>query len=491
MFDLTSDARQLLGELDQVAMSNTAYDTAWVARVPEGNGSSAPAFPEALEWLQQRQYPDGSWGSGIAYYHDRVISTLAAVVTLAEHSTDSQYAGAVQRGEQYIQQSMQFLHRDPFETVGFELIFPTLLKKARRLGLDLPDGTGKYTRIRQEKLKKIPKDLIYSREVTTAHSLEFMGGELDVDRTSTLQEGNGSFGNSPSATAYFLSEHGDSAAARQYLAETVDVCGGAARPLHPVEIFNKNWVLYNLDVAGLLDELKEEAKPHLDYIYETWDPQRGVGFSRQYSVPDLDDTAVAFKLLRQAGYNVAPDVFAYYEIGDRFICFPYERNPSLGVHVHLFDALRVCPDSALQPPMVEKALGFYRAQVRNAQWTDKWHTSPFYILSHAVIAAIGYDDDLARDQVKCIIASQHPDGSWGYYGSTSEETAYCLQALMVYHNRVEPVDRAVLYHAAQYLYDNYQTQSYPALWIDKCLYCPTHIVRSAIISALWMYEAIS
>jgi hypothetical protein len=52
------------------------------------------------------------------------------------------------------------------------------------------------------------------------------------------------------------------------------------------------------------------------------------------------------------------------------------------------------------------------------------------------------------------------------------------------------VDRAVLYHAAQYLYDNYQAQSYPALWIDKCLYCPTHIVRSAIISALWMYETV-
>jgi halimadienyl-diphosphate synthase len=488
MFDLKNDARQLLGQLDRVTMSNTAYDTAWVARVPEDDGSSVPAFPKALEWLVRRQYPDGSWGSSIPYYHDRIISTMATVVTLAEHNNGSSHAEAVQRGERYLQQNMQFLYRDPFETVGFELIFPTLLQKARHLGLDLPNSIDKYTHIRQEKLKKIPHDMIYSREVTTAHSLEFMGSELDVDRTSELQEGNGSFGNSPSATAYFLSEHGNNATARQYLSETVGVGGGAARPLHPVEIFNKNWVLYNLDMTGLLDELKGEAKPHLDYIYETWDPRRGIGFSRQYSVPDLDDTAVAFKLLRQAGYDVAPDVFTYYEMDDRFICFPYERNPSLGVQVHLLDALRVCPDSTLQPRMVEKALGFYRTQVHNARWLDKWHTSPFYILSHAIIAAIGYDDDLVREQVECIIASQCSDGSWGYYGPTSEETAYCLQALMVYHNQVKPVNQAVLYHAAQYLYDNYQTQSYPALWIDKCLYCPTHIVRSAIISALWMYE---
>ena len=79
MFDLENDARQLLNELDHTAISNTVYDTAWVARVPEGNGSSAPAFPEALEWLRQNQYPDGSWGAPINYYHDQIISTLSAM----------------------------------------------------------------------------------------------------------------------------------------------------------------------------------------------------------------------------------------------------------------------------------------------------------------------------------------------------------------------------------------------------------------------------
>jgi hypothetical protein len=55
---------------------------------------------------------------------------------------------------------------------------------------------------------------------------------------------------------------------------------------------------------------------------------------------------------------------------------------------------------------------------------------------------------------------------------------------------VELLDRAVFYHAAQYLHSQYQSQNHPPLWIEKCLYTPRHIVRSAIVSALWMYETL-
>lgn len=491
-FDLEHDARQILNELDQMAMSSTAYDTAWVARVPSDNGYPNLAFPKTLNWLRLNQYPNGSWGAKFEYYHDLIISTLAAIVTLVKSGDCSRDAEAIRRGESYVRRNIQNLHRDPYETVGFELILPTLMQEARQLELDLPyDKCGKYDHLRRKKLQLIPLEMIYSREATTAHSLEFMGGELDVEQAGGIQEVNGSFGNSPSATAYFLALGQENAAARQYLAEAVTVGGGVAMPLHPVEVFNKSWVLYNLDLAGLLGELKEEAKPHLDYLYQAWDDQRGIGFSRQYSVPDLDDTAVVFKLLRQAGYDVAPSVFTAFEKDSHFMCFPYERNPSMGVHVHLLDTLRICPDYEHQPRLVNKTLNFYRTQIHNAGWFDKWHASPYYILCHAAIAVLGYDNELAGELVNCIIRAQRQDGSWGYFdSSTSEETAYCLQALLMYHKQAQPVDRAVIYHAAQYLYVHYQVQDYPPLWIDKCLYAPVAIVRSAILSALWMYETL-
>src|ERR1700761_1927830 len=68
----------MLGTVDA-----TAYDTAWVARVPDRDDDSRPAFPSALEWLLAHQLPDGSWGASLEYHHDRLQSTLRAALTLA------------------------------------------------------------------------------------------------------------------------------------------------------------------------------------------------------------------------------------------------------------------------------------------------------------------------------------------------------------------------------------------------------------------------
>jgi halimadienyl-diphosphate synthase len=420
-----------------------------------------------------------------------MISTVAALVALNEFGDPAQDAVSIRRGENYLHQNFRFLHQDLCETVGFELILPTLLDKARQLNMSLPYAQcDRYHLIRQKKLQLLPPDLLYSRQISSTYSLEFMGNELDISRTIELQETNGSLGNSPSATAYFLRECRDNPEARRYLAEAVEAGGGVAVPFHPAEIFNKSWVLYNLDLVGFLAHPSDEIKTYLDFLYQAWDPQRGVGFSSQYSVPDLDDTAMTFKLLRLAGYDVDPAVFLSYEKDRHFVCYPYERTPSIGAHVHLLDALRVCPEYEHQPRMVSKALNFCRDELGRYHWFDKWHASPYYVIAHAVIATLNYDNQLAQELVHCIIASQRAVGDWGHYCPTGEETAYCLQALITYHQQVEPLDREILDRAAERLYEYYQAQNYPALWIAKCLYLPQHIVQSAILSALQMYETL-
>src|SRR5258708_10745984 len=60
---------------------SVAYDTAWLVR-------AIPHFPkrgfeEALPWLRNAQHPDESWGGNIIHYHDRVVSTLSAIIALA------------------------------------------------------------------------------------------------------------------------------------------------------------------------------------------------------------------------------------------------------------------------------------------------------------------------------------------------------------------------------------------------------------------------
>ena len=72
---------KLLQEVGPGKMMITAYDTAWIARLVE---IGEPIGELAVAWLRENQLPDGSWGAEQPlYYHDRVISTLAAISALA------------------------------------------------------------------------------------------------------------------------------------------------------------------------------------------------------------------------------------------------------------------------------------------------------------------------------------------------------------------------------------------------------------------------
>ncbi len=72
---------RLLEEVGPGKMLSTAYDTAWVARLAQ-RGEEVGL--RALEWLRQNQLDDGTWGAEQPrYYHDRLVSTLAAAIALA------------------------------------------------------------------------------------------------------------------------------------------------------------------------------------------------------------------------------------------------------------------------------------------------------------------------------------------------------------------------------------------------------------------------
>jgi halimadienyl-diphosphate synthase len=72
-----------------------------------------------------------------------------------------------------------------------------------------------------------------------AHSLEFLEPDIDPGRVTALRSPNGSYGNSPSATAHVLSFGYDEPAAR-YLRRVMDTSlNGGACTVYPFEIFEK------------------------------------------------------------------------------------------------------------------------------------------------------------------------------------------------------------------------------------------------------------
>ncbi len=485
---MTDLITQLIDEIGPGHMASTAYDTAWAARL----GEIDPALSNrALIWLTKNQLPDGSWGaSAPMYYHDRIVCTLSAMIALAYRGHREADKEQIAKGrlalEQIISGATGGLSADPNgATVGFEMIAPTLVAEAERLGLIKNQANRILGRISKQRAKKLAylKNNMINRSVTLAFSAEMAGVDgkhmLDVDN---LQESNGSVGVSPSASAYFAAyiKKGD----KQVLAYLHKIIkpDGSFPNVAPFDVFEIAWVLWNL---SLIPDLKKQVKlkPHLDFLSEAWQPRRGIGFAAGYSVQDSDDTGLVYDTLLKFGIEKDLASVLLYEEKDHFRCFDLEANPSISANIHVLGALGQA-GLDLKNSSVQKVVRFlHKAKGSNPFWMDKWHSSAYYATAHAVIACAGIANDLVEDSIAWILSSQNRDGSWGSYLKTAEETAYAMQALWLWNEKVARVPKTAIKEGARWLSENLNNP-YPPLWIGKCLYSPNLVIRSAVISAL-------
>src|SRR5207237_3155281 len=213
-------------------------------------------FPTTLRWLADNQLADGSWGSSVCYEHDRILCTLAALAPLAEFGRRAEDRQAVEAGTRYRGQHGHLLGREPVERVGFELLLPALVERARAAGVPVPPHLDVYALQRARNLDLIPPSALYSPRATVVHSLEFLGGQADVARLKGAQGDNGAIGNSPAATAFFLTQMPEQdGSALRYLESCLGHTGGATAPvLHPCEPFELLWAAYHLFLGGAPSE---------------------------------------------------------------------------------------------------------------------------------------------------------------------------------------------------------------------------------------------
>lgn len=485
---LLKEVKDLLVSVNQGTMSSSAYDTAWLARLPGNTPGQPLAFPSCVSWLLAHQLPDGSWGSQVETLHDRCLSTLNAAVTLAElaekNLLDSGEARLrVSNAVAYLWRRAKALKEDAYETVGFELLFPPLLERARQLNLRLPYEDFQWvSEVRTQKLQLVPTELRYSPNTTLVHSLEYLADEVDVNRLGALQAANGSFGNSPAATAYALTLRWNERA-HNYLRQAVSAAGdGGVGNVYPFEIFEKAWVLESIQAAGID---MPEMRTHLEDLHSCWGPH-GIGISAEGLACDSDDTALTGKVLHAAGYVVNPDVFRYYEGPVGYLCFPFERNPSVSANVHILSMLKVHPAS--QQSAIKHILAFLKDVRRDgAYWQDKWHVSPYYATGHAILALRGLAKPLVQGAVNWLLNTQLPDGSWGVFGGSCEETAYAVQALVGVGGLGSPRVGPAIDRGIEFLLHIRDTEKHPELWVGKGLYAPTAVIDATVLSALLQY----
>ncbi len=486
----TVAVHELLSIIGPGHMPAIAYDTAWAARL----GDIAPDISNrALDWICEHQLPDGSWGAAEPfYYHDRVISTLAAMIAISRQGRRAGDKRMIERGlaalNRIVGGATQGLAADPNgETIGFEMIAPILVADAHRLGLiESQDNRilgrmGDVRKIKQTKLK-----YRISRYITPAFSAEMAGADIDMLNIDELPEKNGSIGYSPAASAYFalVVRPGDPGALA-YLRQCVTSDGGMPN-VAPFDNFEVGWILWNLALTNPDIAHDPMVAKHVDFLQNSWQPGRGAAFGAGYSVPDGDTSGIVFEALKQYGVSLDIEAILSYELDEYFQCLALEANPSTSTNAHILGALRQAgmpPDA----PSVRKALGFLaRTRTSVGFWFDKWHLSPYYVTCHIIIACSGYSHQMILQSVDWILATQKVDGSWGTQLSTAEETAYCVQALWVWSQaQIGPKSSTVLAaikKAIPWLKDHAQPP-YPPLWIGKGLYCPENVIRSAILSA--------
>lgn len=483
---IATDMESLLSALGSSIVYSNPYDTGWIARLAQHFPNDE--FDNAINWLRGNQLPDGSWGSEALHYHDRVVSTLSAITALKLAGIPED-TPRIERGARFLWHVSGRLHYDANDTIGFPVLIVPLVNEATELGLDIPLDLYHDAATIEKKLSLLHSDTSRWRYTSMAFSLEAIRATVP-DKLDFL-EANASVGISPAATAALtmFSANPEIGPSLNYLRETVRRQGDGGSPnFYPVEIFEATWALNFLRIAGAVTPNHPEVRRVLDMAWASWSPEKGIGPSRFFSVPDLDDTAVAVALLNWGGYPVTAEVFEAYEGPDRFFCYPGEADPSLSVNIRTLAALHNLehPRRAAWFAKVIKMLR--RWSVDGNFWFDKWHASPYYLAYLAITSLTGVADDVLLPRFKWVRHTQQPDGGWGFWGfSTPEETAYGLQTLLHWDRHVERVDPSSIEAAAHYLSQNANASRFAPLWIGKCLYTPVLMVRAVILAALHAY----
>ncbi|WP_019632368.1 prenyltransferase/squalene oxidase repeat-containing protein [Actinomadura atramentaria] len=475
---------------------------------------------ERVAFLLAAQRPDGSWGAPVAGY--ALVPTLSATDALLSvlRADPGAHGGAVAHAAARALDAVFTRFSGPSspdrplpDMPAIELIAPYLAERidghlaalrdrpvpglaayaGRRIVLpaELDDGKLALVRGLLASGATVPKKLVHALEVA---------GDAAPDVPGIVPESTGTVGASPAATAAWLGPNppaDPSNPARWHLEAAAGQHGGPVPVGFPLTVFERAWVLAWLLRAGV----PVDVPPVLTLSLTA--PLGPFGTPASEGLPaDADTTSGALYALALLGAPHRPDPLLAYELDTHFCTWQGEDGASPTTNAHVLEAfgqyLAAAPevvgaaDAARYRAVVAKVAAWLRArQNPDGSWTDRWHASPYYATACCAVALAKFDPAASAGAVararRFVLGSQRPDGAWGVWHGTAEETAYAVQilALTPGADGAESVARA----RPALLTALAGAPEGPALWHDKDLYHPTAIIRAAVIAALQLISA--
>lgn len=294
--DMTKERIRKL--FNNVELSVSSYDTAWVAMVPSPNSTKSPCFPDCLNWLINNQLDDGSWG---LHHHpqsskDTLSSTLACILALKRWNVGNYQ---INKGLHFLESNFSLVNdKSQRSPIGFDIIFPGMLVYAKDLNIKLPLNQTDLNMMLHERELELKRCHSNGKEAYLAYISEGLGNFHDWSMVMKYQMKNGSLFNSPSATAAAFIHH-QNAGCLNYLTSLLDKFGNAVPTVYPLELYVRLYMVDTLERLGISRHFRVEIQNVLDETYRYWMQGDMEIFM------DVVTCALAFRLLRSNGYEVS------------------------------------------------------------------------------------------------------------------------------------------------------------------------------------------
>nr|UVC58054.1 KSL6 protein [Isodon rubescens] len=313
----------------KVEILPSAYDTAWVAMVPERDYSGQkPRFPECLDWIVENQNADGSWGVQSSSMLKHSLScTLACLLPLRKWNVASPQL--LRNGVEFIRSSSSAAtDKNQISPIGFDIVFPMMIQYANDLNLELLLNQDLVNILFQNREAQL------TRNKNLEYVAEGLGSSIDWNKVLMHQRSNGSLFNSPATTAAALIHRHDKKCL-EYLNSLLSVYKTWVPTIHPMDVYARLCLVDHLQGLGVDRYVHPEIEVVLQETFRLWQQKDDKIFT------DTTCRAMAFRLLRMQGYHVTPDELGGYVDEESFFATVSFESSGTDTVLELYKASQV------------------------------------------------------------------------------------------------------------------------------------------------------